>query len=86
MENHTPTSEGEPTTPRLNNDLIRAELKRRRLELRRSVRSLAIPRRLTAQTILNIEDGTHSPTIITLSLLCGRLGMTLKELITSALP
>ena len=86
MDNHIPpTPEGEPARC-LNNDLIRAELKRRRLALGKSLRALAVPGKVTAQTILNIEDGIHSPTISTLSLLCDRLGMTLKELINSALP
>ncbi|MBL9117863.1 MAG: helix-turn-helix transcriptional regulator [Verrucomicrobiaceae bacterium] len=88
MDNHTIP----PTLPSadtlllgVENELIRAELVRRRLMLGRSVRSLAIPGRLSAQTIHNIEKGKHSPTIRTLSLLCGQFGLTLKELVCVAI-
>jgi len=64
---HAPTPFDYPTWI---NDRIRAELKARRLALGLSAYALAIPRQLTDQTILNIEHGTHSPSITTLALLC----------------
>ena len=78
---HIPTPEDYPTWI---NDRIRAELKRLRLELGLSAYALAIPKKLTAQTIRNIEKGTHSPSIITLGLLCVRLGTTVKAVVDAA--
>jgi DNA-binding XRE family transcriptional regulator len=66
------------------NDRIRAELKRRRLALGVSPYALAIPRKLTAQTIRNIERGTHSPSIRTAGLLCQRLGTTFDREVNAA--
>ena len=66
------------------NDRIRAELTARRLALGLSAYALAIPRQLTDQTILNIEHGTHSPSITTLALLCQRLGTTLEVVVNAA--
>jgi transcriptional regulator with XRE-family HTH domain len=88
MDNHTipPTPPEDGGFSTTENDLIRAELKRRRLALGRSVYSLAIPRKLSAQTIHNIENGIHSPSIVTLALLCRQLGVTLKELVCAAPP
>ena len=66
------------------NDRVRAELKRLRLALKLSAYALAIPRKLSAQTIRNIESGEHSPSLKTLALLSERLGTTADAVIVAA--
>lgn len=66
------------------NQRVRAELKRLRLELNLSAYELAIPHKLTAQTIRNIENGTHSPKLTILAMHCMSLGTTAKAVFDAA--
>ena len=58
------------------NKHVRLKLIRRRVELKKTPHSMAIRGKLSAQTIRNIEKGTHSPTLTTLALICGQLDGT----------
>jgi DNA-binding XRE family transcriptional regulator len=62
------------------NERVRAELKRRRRALGLTPYSMAIPKRLSAQTIRNVESGAHSPSLTTLALMCGRLQTNVEAL------
>jgi hypothetical protein len=64
------------------NARVGEELRRRRGT--RSAYELAIPRRLSDQTILNIERCVHSATITSLGLVCARLRIRASELVLSA--
>ena len=66
------------------NDRVRAELLRLRLARRLSAYALAIPGKLSAQTIRNIETGRHSPSLKTLALIAQRLGTTAEEIVLAA--
>ncbi len=66
------------------NDRVRLELKRRRLELGKSPYSMAIPGKLTDQTIINIENGKHSPSLTTLALYCQQLSASVEKVIITA--
>jgi transcriptional regulator with XRE-family HTH domain len=79
--NHAPTPEDYPTWL---NERVAAELKARRLALGLSAYALAVPRKLTDETILNIENCKHSPSLRTLGLLCQRLGTTVDVVIVAA--
>ena len=79
--NHAPTPDDYLTWF---NDRVAAELKARRLALPLSAYALAIPRKLTAETIQNIEKGKHSPSLKTLALLCQRLETTVDVVIVAA--
>jgi DNA-binding XRE family transcriptional regulator len=46
--------------------------------------AVAVPGKLSDQTIANIESGKHSPSIITVALYCQRLGTTLEEVVDAA--
>lgn len=56
------------------NDCVRAELLRVRLERGVTPYALAVPGLLNKQTIANIENGVHSPTLVTLAIVSLRLG------------
>lgn len=64
------------------NARVGEELRRRRGT--RSAYELAIPRRLSDQTILNIEQCVHSATITSLGLVCARLRFRVSELVVAA--
>jgi len=66
------------------NDRVRAELTRLRLALGKSPYALAVTGCLNKQTILNIERGTHSPSVRTLAVLCLRLGTTVEAVVVAA--
>ena len=63
------------------NDQVRGELRRLRLALGKTAYALALPGRLTAQTISNIESGKHSPSLRTLCLYCRQLHTTVEVVI-----
>lgn len=77
-----------PTDPekyaRWINRRLGAEVRKRREALRLSAYALAKRARVTDQTILNLEQGHHSPTVTTLALLAVCFGTTCSELVTAA--
>ncbi|HEY0548920.1 MAG TPA: helix-turn-helix transcriptional regulator [Verrucomicrobiae bacterium] len=68
---------------RLNRQIGR-ELRARRESLNLSAYALSKDARVTDQTILNIEQGTTSPNLTTLALLCLRFGIRVAEFLASA--
>lgn len=64
---------------------VRAEMIRRRLALGKTPYSMALPGLLTAQTIRNIESGTHSPRLDNLALISQRLDAPLESLVLASL-
>ncbi len=66
------------------NGCICAELRRVREERGISAYALALPGILHKQTIANIESGTNSPSLVTLSIFTLRLGVALEVLVANA--
>lgn len=63
---------------------IGLEVRLRRESLNLSAYALSKDARVTDQTILNIEQGTTSPNLVTVALLCVRFRITATKLVTSA--
>lgn len=64
------------------NDCVRAELRRVRLERGVTPYALAVPGLLHKQTITNIENGVHSPTLVTVAIVSLRLGTRAEDVVT----
>ncbi len=59
-------------------------MRRRREALDISAYALAKDARVSDQTILNIEQGTHVPLLSTRARICVRFGIRVKELMDAA--
>jgi DNA-binding XRE family transcriptional regulator len=66
------------------NDRIRTYLKAFRLARGLTPYGLAVPGKLSDQTILNIESGKHSPSLRMTAFYCQRLGTTLEAVFKAA--